>query len=247
MTLWLVIARRDLLQAVRNRYFVGVLIVSLLISAGLRFFNHSVATIDPTELPPADFQALMFNFVVFTPFALVSALIVPLMMVEEKERQTLRFLLVSPASIVDVLAGKVLAAIVFCLAMSGIGIIFSGEAAMELSVASLAAMGLGSILYTGAGLLSSAFFQTALQANTWAGIPVIVLFFGMIAELLPLGSRLAELVKLIPAYSASVLLRTSLNGSAIPEEWLIHSIYLAAWIAAIYALTIWRYQRKAMD
>ncbi|MCY3797196.1 MAG: ABC transporter permease subunit [Chloroflexi bacterium] len=247
MNLWLVIARKDLLQAVRNRYLIGVLIISLLISAGLRVIDFDTGTLASNELPPVDFQALKFSIAVFSPFAIVCAFVVPLMMVEEKERQTLRFLQISPATIVDVLAGKALVGIVFCLAMSGMGLIFSGEASSGLSAASLAMVALGSILFTGVGLLSSAFFQTSLQANTWAGIPVMVLFFGLIGEVLPLGSGLANLVKLIPAHSASVLLRASLNGSATVEDFAIHVIYFGAWIAAIYALTIWLYQRSDHD
>lgn len=247
MNLWLVIARKDVLQAVRNRYFIGVLIISLMISVGLRIFDLDMATVDANEPPPVDFQALMFSLAVFSPLALVCALVVPLMMVEEKERQTLRFLQISPATIVDVLAGKALTGIVFCLAMSGMGLIFSGEAASGLTAASLVLVALGSTLFTGVGLLSSAFFRTSLQANTWAGIPAIVLFFGLIGEVLPPDSGMANLVKLIPAHSASVLLRASLNGSAFVEDLAIHVIYFGAWIAAIYALTIWLYRRTDHD
>ena len=247
MKLWLVIARKDLLQAVHNRYFIGVLIFSLLISAGLSIFDFDLPTAEENVLQQMDFQTLMFSLAAFSPIALVSAFVVPMMMVEEKERQTLRFLLVSPASIVDVIAGKAFAGIVFCLATSGIGIIFSGEAASGFSVGLLAVLALGSILFTGVGLFSSAFCRTSLQANTWAGIPVIVLFFGLIGELLPRGSELTELAKFIPAHSASVLLRMSLNGSPYMGELAIHAIYLAAWIAAIYTLTIWRYRHTVHD
>jgi len=247
MKLWLVIARKDLLQAVHNRYFIGVLIFSLLISAGLSLFEFDLPTAEENVLRQMDFQALMFSLAAFSPFALVSAFVVPLMMVEEKERQTIRFLLVSPASIVDVIAGKTFAGIVFCLATSGIGIIFSSEAVSGISVGSLAVLALGSILFTGVGLLSTSFCRTSLQANTWAGIPLIVLFFGLIGELLPLGNTLVALVKLIPAHSAGVLLRASMNGSPLLENLALHAFYLVAWIAAIYSLTIWRYRHTVHD
>jgi len=62
---------------------------------------------------------LMIMFLVMA-LAMTGAFVVPLLLVEEKEKHTLEFLLVSPAGPAEVVAGKALTGLVYSLLIAGI-------------------------------------------------------------------------------------------------------------------------------
>ena len=105
------IAKKDFRQAYRNHYFIGIFLLAVLMSFGLRqFLLMPAANLTEDEATLA--VRFMISMAFFTPVGMVGIMTVPLLMVDEKERETLRFLLVSPASIGDVLIGKTIVGVV---------------------------------------------------------------------------------------------------------------------------------------
>ncbi len=231
------IAKKDFRQALRNHYFIGIFLLAIVVSFGLRqFLFMPEANLKEDEAILA--VRFMVSMAFFTPIGMVGAMTVPLLMVEEKERETLRFLLVSPASISDVLIGKTIVGVVVGMIIGVIAIAIVGELESLLSVMVLLVLLISSALCTGVGLLSSAFFKTALQSNTWSGIPLLVFLGGLLGDAVPPETVMAEALKLLPSHSASALLAASLGTHLPADAMLGHCIYLGIWIAAIYALTL---------
>jgi ABC-2 type transport system permease protein len=67
---------------------------------------------------------------VYTSLALLLSLVggttfVPQLLIEEKEKRTLRMLMVSPASFVDILIGKLLVVLIYQLILCGVVLVIS--------------------------------------------------------------------------------------------------------------------------
>ena len=244
----LAIAKKDLRQGIRNRYIIGIVLLSVAMSAFTRFVLSSPdAKLEQVNVPELvtvmDVIGFTVSMSVFTPIGMLGAIVMPLLMVEEKELQTLRFLRISPASMFEILMGKALLGVAVCMTMGIVAIVLLSEIDGLISVSVILVLLLASVMFSGVGLLASAFFHTALQSNTWSGLPFLVLLAGFIPDLLPPGLGLAGVLKLLPSYSASALMRGSLSGNLEPGIVVAHVLYLLAWIFMIFALTIWLYRR----
>lgn len=122
------------------------------------------------DLPGAGGFLLNLSFALLTCFAQAC------LIAEEKERNTLRSLMMTPATAMDVLIGKsslvfVMSAVVLTIA----GIIFGFEPANIWVF--LAAVLLSILLYTAAGTICGLFSKTLLDASL-SIIPVTILFMG---------------------------------------------------------------------
>src|SRR6185295_14438354 len=63
---------------------------------------------------------ILLPLLLILTFAMTGAFVVPLLIVEEKEKRTLDFLLSSPASLNEIIAGKALTGVVYTLLIAGI-------------------------------------------------------------------------------------------------------------------------------
>ena len=63
---------------------------------------------------------LMLPLLLILTFGMTGAFVVPLLIVEEKEKRTLDFLLSSPASLNDIIAGKAVTGVVYTLLIAGL-------------------------------------------------------------------------------------------------------------------------------
>lgn len=186
-------------------------------------------------------QILIASLAFFTPLGMVGILVIPLLMVQEKELGTLRFLIVSPASMTEVLIGKTIVGVIFGMLIGVVAVAIVYDAVNLLSLTVLLAVFAGSVLFTCLGLLTSAFVRTSLQLNTWSLLPLLFLLAGLAPE--GLGAGLTDFLKLIPSYSASVFLRGSLQGGLAADALIVHIFYLSMWTVALFALSAWLYCR----
>ena len=238
------IARKDVLQALRNRYIVGILLLSVVAGACLKLALSGPEVVLHEIHKEVELMSFVTSMVVLTPIAMVCAIVMPLLMVEEKELKTLRFLRVSPASMMEILAGKALVGVAFGTLMGLSAVVVLGEAGLLLSPVLIVALALASGAFASIGLLASAYFQTALQSNTWSALPMVFLMIGFLAEFLAPMHVAGELLKLLPTYSAGMLLRAAISGNALDLSFSLHALYLAFSMAAVFALTHWLYGRE---
>lgn len=121
-------------------------------------------------------QTFMTAFVLNFSFAMLTSFVQACLIAEEKEKNTLRSLMMTPASIFDVLLGK--SALVF--ALSAIILSFTvyllGYSPDNLIVF-IIAMALSIILYTALGTICGLFSKTVMEASL-AIFPVLILFTG---------------------------------------------------------------------
>jgi ABC-2 type transport system permease protein len=158
--------------------------------------------------PPSNTNAEMELRGVYAPLALLLSLIVgttfvPQLLIEEKEKKTLRMLMVTPASFEDILLGKLLVVLVYQLILTVVVLAILGAFTGQIALVVLYAL-LGGCFSLALGLLFGAVFDTVSAAAAVEG-PVIIIyiiasiFVGPLGELLS-NSPAIRVAKALPTY-----------------------------------------------
>ena len=158
--------------------------------------------------PPSTTDTVTALSQIYTPLVLllsltIGATFIPLLLLEEKEKKTLRMLLVSPASFRDILIGKLLVVLVFQLLITSVSLAilrgFSGNVLLVVVYVIL-----GAVFSLSLGLFFGSVFTTTSSANAAIGFVTLIfilggLFVGQLGELLGRGPILV-IVRLLPTY-----------------------------------------------
>jgi ABC-2 type transport system permease protein len=185
--------------------------------------------------------SLMVSFMVGTS-------LMPGLLIEEKERKTLRMLMVTPASFTDVILGKLLVALVYQLLLSLIVIAIQGGYVGQIPLLLLYAL-LGSCLSLALGLLLGGVFQTASTAGAVGGMLMFIyiiptIFAGPLGTLLG-NNPLASLVKLFPTYYISDGAYNAVLSQGTPGSHLLDIAIVAGTTLVLIAITVWVLRRQS--
>ncbi|HKR61833.1 MAG TPA: ABC transporter permease, partial [Pyrinomonadaceae bacterium] len=173
-------------------------------------------------------------------FAMTGALVVPLLLVEEKEKRTLDFLLTSPASLREIITAKAVTGVVYSLLIAAVllGINYKLVGNWPLTVLTVV---FGLVLVVVIGVLMGSLFQNTMQVNTWAGLVVLVI---MAPSFPSLGSgALDTVMRFVPTYYFNEALKLSLAGISSARIWGHMAIMLACTVLAFFA-AIWALPRE---
>lgn len=203
--------------------------------------------------PPSTENAGVIIKQVYLPLALLVSLMIgitftPQLLLEEKEKKTLRMLLITPASFSDILIGKLLVVLVFQLTMTLVVLaIMGGFAGMVLLV--MLYVFLGACLSLSLGLLFGSLFNSVQSASTISGLVSIVfiasgIFAGQLGELLGRGP-VFTLVRLIPTYYlAEGVVNASQNLGSFGSNLLDIGIILGSSVVFL-AISAWALRRQS--
>jgi ABC-type Na+ efflux pump permease subunit len=114
--------------------------------------------------------ALTFAIVLFT----MGIALVPLLFVEERQAHTLEVLLVSPARISEVVSGKALAGVFYCLLAAVVVLLFNQYLVVHWGVALLAVV-LGASLAVALGLLVGMISDSPTTVGLWGSLVILVM------------------------------------------------------------------------
>ncbi|MEK4850422.1 ABC transporter permease [Paenibacillus sp. FSL H7-0756] len=192
-----------------------------------------------TPLPGA--AGLLFNssFVLLTCFAQAC------LIAEEKERNTLRSLMMTPATTMDVLMGKSSLVFVMSAVVLTVSTLLYGYEPVSIG-AFVAAIVLSIVLYTAAGTICGLYSKTLLDASL-SIIPVAFIFMGA-----PWGAVLAKnypvlgLLDYMPSSQLIHLLNLSPAGYSAAEVW-PPLLIIAAWTAVLTLVSVVLYQKRLRD
>lgn len=172
----------------------------------------------------------------------IGVFVVPSLLVEEKEKQTLKLLLVSPAGPAEVVAGKALAGLVACLVIVGTMMILNKSWTGNWPVTLLALI-LGSLFLVLVGLAMGGFFKTIAQVNAWSGIFLVVLLLPSWVTVMPLPDPFGMIVRLVPSYYLVDLLNQSTAGNATFGSVWSSLIVLAVCTTVAFSMVVWTVKR----
>jgi ABC-2 type transport system permease protein len=133
----------------------------------------------------------------------VGTTFVPQLLIEEKEKKTLRMLMVTPASFEDILLGKLLVVLVYQLILTCVVLVILGAFTGQIALVLLYAL-LGGCFSLALGLLLGSAFNTVSAASA-AAAPLIIIYIIAGIFVGPLGQLLSSnpasrIAKILPTY-----------------------------------------------
>ena len=182
-----------------------------------------------------NFPQMLLPLLLVLTFGMIGAFVVPLLLVEEKEKRTMDFLLTSPASFTEIISGKALTGVVYSVLIVAVLLALNHKLIGNWPL-TLLTISLGLLLIVAIGLLMGSLFQTTMQVNTWASLVLIVL----LAPSFPLPGSSAVIdaaMYLVPTYYFVEALQLSLAGSTSPRIWIHLAVVLVCTFVAFVAGT----------
>lgn len=224
---------KDYKEFSRNYAVSLLLIFPIIIAFGLRGVSP-------------DLKAATFGLLLNTSFVMLPSFAQACLIAEEKEHNTLRSLMMTPATTMDVLIGKSTLVFIMSVVILTIATFLFGYEPNSLW-AFAAAIILSIILYTAAGTISGLFSRTVLEAS-FSIIPVLIVFTAV-----PYGGML--LVDKFPLFKAleytpSIQLLHLLNIRNLgytTGDLLKPLLIILAWTVVLTMVSIILYQRRLKD
>jgi ABC-2 type transport system permease protein len=192
-----------------------------------------------------------YTLLSLTTCLVVGTSVMPNLLVEEKETKTLRMLLVSPASLADVVAGKLLVGLVYQVLLGMVVLVVQRAFVGKVSLVLLFLL-LGSCLGIAVGLLIGSIFKSVTSGGAFTGVIALLyifpaLFVGPFSQFFQ-SATLARLMPALPTYYLADGLLVALQDRATPAATLVDAsiVLLTALIFSLAAVWIlWRQARVA--
>lgn len=148
----------------------------------------------------------------------MASTLVSILVVQEKDEQTLAALLLSPARRSHVMAGKGLAGLVFTLLAPLVMLGLWDHRGSDWPII-LSSILVGALFMIGVGLLIGVVFDTKQQCNSWGSLLILLLLVPtMLLTLEPAQFGLDIFVRLLPTYYLTSVLSSSLRGTVSAAE-----------------------------
>lgn len=231
-----------------NHRFGEQILQSIMSSILLAFESErqvfaEVKDINDHSEQPFNLKNEMMVIILISCFSFVAIMAIPLLMIKEREQQTLQFLRVSPAFIYDVIMSKALVSILCCIIIEIGVLVILEEISLLTSPVYLGVSVLTILFVTGTGLFATGILKTTIQFNSWSWLPMFFLLSFVFSDALPQSmTLLSQALHLLPTYIASGLMQDVLQNTVLWERVGLDLGYLALWTLVIYVLTFWIYQ-----
>lgn len=190
-------------------------------------------------------QAVMYAFVINFSLAMLTSFVQACLIAEEKERNTLRSLMMTPASMLDVLIGK--SALVFIIsgAVLAISTYIFGFNPSNMFIL-FAALALSILLYTAIGTICGLFSKSLIEASL-AVFPVLIIFtMGPLALAFEDDYPILAMLKYLPSHQLSDLM-VALEIGAASSEFVMPLINISIWTIVLTVISFILYKKRLMD
>jgi ABC-2 type transport system permease protein len=192
--------------------------------------------------PNADGQPYMFALSLVVATITIGAFLVPLLMMEEKEKHTMEALMVSPATYSQVVLGKTIAGLLYCITAAAVVLVINFSMVNQWGVAVLAVLG-GALFTVAIGLLVGTLFDHQGVMNMWLGLILLLLIMPVFLEQ-TMGERLPEAIAVIFPWLPSVamvrLVRVSLSNNLVLDQVALNLGIMLVFTALLLAAVVRR-------
>jgi ABC-2 type transport system permease protein len=181
-----------------------------------------------------DYLLIMFLVMSLT---MTGSFVVPLLLVEEKEKHTMEFLLVSPVSPAEIAAGKAVTGMAYSLLGATVLIVLNNGWSGNWPVTILSVI-VGALFLVMVGLLMGSLLHTMMQINTWSTIVMMVLLAPSWLTVLQLPPVLEKIIRIIPSFYLVELLGQALADHVAAADAALRLGLLAACTAAAFGVVV---------
>ncbi len=193
---------------------------------------------------PEGWQAFENSLAVLIMLYAFGVFVTPLLVLEEKETKTIQALLVSPATPGEVVLGKALTGLFFCLVASAVWVVFSLGWIVHWGPL-VAAVVLGSLFTVALGLVLGFLCRQGQQASMWGFVLLQPLVLGpAFSEFDFVPEQIRQVLSWIPTTALAGVLRSTFGGSGTLREYAPELAYLAACTALMLTAAAWLARRS---
>ena len=197
--------------------------------------------------PPSD-SGLWLLLATITPVIVILMMgiqLVPALLFEEKQTKTMSALLVSPASIGQVVVGKALAGLFYVIVAASVVFAVNWAGVVHWEVALLFAFGTG-VFSVGLGLVLGSFFERQQDAVGLTMLLMAVFIGALLANMLDLDipAVLQAILPWIPSVALAEIIRFVFLADVSWGEALASLGSVLGISVLLYALVVWRVRRS---
>jgi ABC-2 type transport system permease protein len=206
-----------------------------------RLVVSEVSGMGTSSFDLSGFYLLLFLVMSVT---MVGVFVVPYILVEEKEKHTLKAVLASPASFTDVVIGKGLVGLFYAMLVSIILMAMNNGFVGNVAVTVLALL-LGSVFLVLVGLLMGAAFKTLSMVNSWSSIVMIALMLpGMFGDFLAPPEPIPTIMRLVPTSYMARAITQAMGDTITASSAMLNLGALAISSALAFVAVIWFLRRE---
>ncbi len=187
----------------------------------------------------AHYMVINFSMIIVGSFVQCS------LIAEEKEKNTLRGLMLSPASTLEILGGKSLLSLLATWIIIIIGALLSGYRPENIFVIAIAIL-LSSFFFIGLGTLLGLLSKSVMEASVIIMPFMFVFGFGSMFTMFSEKYPILKAIDYTPNMQLLDIAVKVESGSGLGEVWLNLCI-IALWIIAVFALTVVVFKKRKMD
>jgi ABC-2 type transport system permease protein len=200
--------------------------------------DHVVIPLANTDGSQTNLTYLMVYFVFTT-----ALLLIPHLMLEEKQTKTLDALLISPASPGQIVLGKAMAGLFYILVIGGFAMALFSSYIVNWALALVALSGYA-LLATGLGLLVGSYIKSMRQLGSWMLVLALCLIVPPLFYTAPnLKAGIRSVLTWVPTSTLASLLRFSCSTSYTTEQLLLNIAVVSMSIGIVFSLVIWKVRR----
>ena len=190
-------------------------------------------------------QAFMFSILLAMIISLMGVVIIPHLMIEEKQFKTLDALLVSPASAGQVVMGKALTALFYCLVAAAAVLVVNSAIVLHWWLMILAVV-CGALFPIALGLLFGVLFESRQQLTLWGFVSLQVLlvptFLAAMEGLVPDG--VIAVLRWVPTASLAHLFRVACSKQVPVAAFVPELAVVLGSAAVVLAVIAWIVRRS---
>ena len=184
---------------------------------------------------------MLLPLLLLLAFGMTGAFVVPLLIVEEKEKRTLDFLLSSPASLNEIIAGKALTGGVYTVLIAGLLTGINRQHIKDWPLM-LLTMLVGLVFVVGVGLVIGSLLNNTMQVNTWASLVLIVLLVPSFPSI-GFSGWFDKAMRVVPTYYLTEALKLSMAGTMSRQLWVYLAVLLGCTFV-VYVAAAWALRRR---
>ncbi|MFX0145154.1 MAG: ABC transporter permease [Candidatus Hodarchaeota archaeon] len=197
---------------------------------------------------PSRDTALLLGIAIITSVTLIlifSIQLVPNLLFEEKQTKTMEALLVSPATIRQVVVGKALAGLFYILVIAGVVFAFYYSAVVHWHVALLAMIGCGAF-GVAVGLVLGSFFERQQEVIGLMMLLILILVGAMFVYMVnvQVPSFIQAIIPWVPSVTLAKIIFASFLEHVLWTEILRDLGSVLAISALLYVVVIWKVRRS---
>jgi ABC-2 type transport system permease protein len=176
---------------------------------------------------------------------MVGMMVIPHMMIEEKQAKTLDALMISPAKSGHIVLGKAFAGLVYAILLLIIALIFNWDIIQQGWLFLLGGL-MGTLFAVSLGILLGIIIDNRQQLTLWSWVALIPLLIPMMVSLFDdmFPEAVVQIIKLVPSSAMLRVFRTSMSGTTPMEYFVPQLANLAIFSGIFLSIAAWLLRRQ---